>query len=360
MKPIALHIIDTLGRGGAEKLLVNVVNELGDSFDNIVLYFSAPHDLRSEIKNAKVICLDIPFSISNLSKIAKEISKVISNDNVSIIHSHSYWTNIAVRLARTKKTTFIQSYHNAIYDTMWKKPIIKILAFIDKITYRKNIKLIAVSDYVKQILEKKLKYKNISVLKNFIEDPDLIHTERLNYKLGSTLKVISIGNIKREKNYEMIIESFDKFLKNSNIQFDVYGGGNNLNKFIKDVEDKEIEGLRFLGPTSNVYQEMIKYDLFCMASFSEAFGLSILEAMKAKLPMLLSDIPAFKEIAEDSAIYFKSNNIEDFSNKITDITEGKISINFDKSLYSDILRQYSKEIYINKLSSLYLELINEN
>lgn len=349
-----LHIIDTLGRGGAEKLLVNVVNELGDSFDNIVLYFSASHDLRSEIKNAKVICLDIPFSISNLSKIAKEISKIISNNNVSIIHSHSYWTNIAVRLARTKKTTFIQSYHNAVYDTMWNRLSIKLLALIDKITYRKTIKLIAVSDYVKGVLEKKLNFKNITVLKNYIEDPDFLQKEPKNYIPGNLLRVISVGNTKSEKNHQLVIEAFDKSLRNSNIQFDIFGGGNNLEKFRQQVKEKGIKNLRFMGPTSSVYSEMVKYDLFCMTSFSEACPLSPLEAMKAKLPMLLSDIPAFKEIAGNAANYFQSRNVDDFTKAMQAIIEGRIKIDVCDTLYGEILKQYSKPDYIKRLTAIYL------
>lgn len=358
MKPKVLHIIDTLGRGGAEKLLVNVVNELEDDFDNIVLYFSASHDLRNEIKKAKVICLDIPFSIENMLRIVREINKVISKHNVSIIHSHSYWTNIAVRLASTKKTTVIQSYHNAVYDTMWSKPTIKLLALIDKITYRKEIKLIAVSDYVKSILEKKLNYKNIAVLKNFIDDPDFLQKELPSYIPRNLLKVISVGNTKKEKNYQLVIEAFDKSLRKSHIQFDIYGGGNDLERFRQEVKDKKIKNLRFMGPTSSVYTEMIKYDLFCMTSFSEACPLSPLEAMKAKLPMLLSDIPAFKEIAGNAANYFQSRNVDNFIKTMESIVEGKLKIDVNDTLYGKILKQHSKPNYKKHLTTLYLN--NEN
>lgn len=354
MKQTILHIIDTLGRGGAEKLLVNVANELEDDFDNIVLYFSEPHDLRNEIKKAKVICLNIPFSTANLLKIATEINKVISKHNVSIIHSHSYWTNIAVRLARTKNTTVIQSYHNAVYDTMWSRSTIKLLALIDKITYRKEIKLIAVSDYVKSILEEKLNYKNITALKNFIDDPDFLQKAPTSYIPGNLLKVISVGNTKREKNYQLVIEAFDKSLRNSHIQFDIYGGGNDLEKFRQEVKNKGIKNLRFMGPTSSVYTEMIKYDLFCMTSFSEACPLSPLEAMKAKLPMLLSDIPAFKEIASNAANYFQSRNVDDFIKAMEYIVEGKIKIDVNGTLYGEILKQYSKLNYIKRLSAIYI------
>lgn len=357
MKPVVLHIIDTLGRGGAEKLLVNVVNALDKDFDNIVLYFSSPHDLQSEIKNAKVICLDIPFSIDKLLKIANKIKKVVSQYNVSIIHSHSYWTNMAVRFARTKNVKKVQSYHNAVYDTMWEKRTIKLLALFDKITYSGNIKLIAVSDYVKSILERKLNYKNVTVLKNFIDDPDFLQKEKEVYVPGNTLKVISIGNIKKEKNYGLVIKAFDKELKHRNVQYDVFGGGKDLEKFRNEVNEKGISNLRFMGSTSTVYSEIIKYDLFCMTSFSEACPLTPLEAMKAKLPMLLSDIPAFREIAQDSAIYFLSNNLSDFIAVLNRIITGEIKLKHDFEKSKEILDKYSKLRYMAKLIEIYTSLL---
>lgn len=360
MKPVVLHIIDTLGRGGAEKLLVNVVNALDNDFDNIVLYFSAPNDLESELKNAKVICLDIPFSISKLFKIAGEIKKVAEQNNVSIIHSHSYWTNLAVRLAHIQKAKIFQSYHNAVYDTMWNKPTIKLLALFDKITYRKKIKLIAVSDYVKNILKRKLNFRNITVLKNFIDDPCFLQKESMPYIPGTTLKVISVGNIKSEKNYGLVIKAFEAGLKNRNIQYDVFGGGKELEKYRNQLKEKEIDNLRFMGTTSSVYSEIIKYDLFCMTSFSEACPLSPLEAMKAKLPILLSDIPAFKEIAENSVMYFQSGKANDFLNKLIGIFEGSIQLDVNENLYNDILIKYSKEKYIKKISNIYLQKVDEN
>lgn len=353
MKTTVLHIIDALNRGGAEKLLVNVVNALDTDFENIVLYFSSPHDLRSEIKTAKIICLDIPFSVSKLPKIVSGIRKVIEQNNVSIVHSHSYWTNIAVRFVRTKKLTVIQSYHSAVYDTMWKSNIVKLLALIDKVTYRKSIKLIAVSDYVKSILERKLKYKNVKVLRNFVENPGIFNKECENYTLGEKLKIISVGNIKKEKNHDLVVEAFYRDLKDKNVKFDIFGTGTELEKYRNDLKEKGITNLQFKGQTSTVYEEMSKYNLFCMTSFSEACPLTPLEAMKVKLPMLLSDIPGFKEIAGENAVYFQSNNSDDLSDKINNIINGKIKLEVNTYLSDKILSQYSKVVYMNKLKDLY-------
>ncbi|WP_025761791.1 glycosyltransferase family 4 protein [Dyadobacter tibetensis] len=52
--------------------------------------------------------------------------------------------------------------------------------------------------------------------------------------------------------------------------------------------------------------------LFVYPSLYEGFGLPILEAFKANCPILLSDTPCFKEIAEDAVAYFDPYSLEDF------------------------------------------------
>jgi len=56
-----------------------------------------------------------------------------------------------------------------------------------------------------------------------------------------------------------------------------------------------------------------------MPSLFEGFSLSVLEAMAMRMPLLLSDIPSFREQCEDCAIYFDLNNNEDFILKLNDL-----------------------------------------
>lgn len=57
--------------------------------------------------------------------------------------------------------------------------------------------------------------------------------------------------------------------------------------------------------------------LFVYPSLYEGFGLPILEAFKAKCPILLSDTECFKEVAQDAAVYFKATDLDDLTSKLS-------------------------------------------
>ena len=60
--------------------------------------------------------------------------------------------------------------------------------------------------------------------------------------------------------------------------------------------------------------------LFVFPSSYEGFGIPILEAMAAGCPMVLSDIPVFREITQDKGVYFPHDDVEAMAAAIDDGT----------------------------------------
>jgi glycosyltransferase involved in cell wall biosynthesis len=77
--------------------------------------------------------------------------------------------------------------------------------------------------------------------------------------------------------------------------------------------------LIWLTGISDEYLDLIYKSSSCLiaASINEGFGLSLVEAAKHKMPIIVRDIPVFKEIAGSSAYYFKGESGVDLANAIS-------------------------------------------
>lgn len=76
--------------------------------------------------------------------------------------------------------------------------------------------------------------------------------------------------------------------------------------------------LFWLEGISDEYLEKIYTATTCLiaASEGEGFGLPLIEAAQYSLPMIVRDLPVFREIALDHAFYFRGMNASDLSTAI--------------------------------------------
>jgi glycosyltransferase involved in cell wall biosynthesis len=65
-------------------------------------------------------------------------------------------------------------------------------------------------------------------------------------------------------------------------------------------------------------------------SIDEGFGIPLIEAMRAHIPVICSDIKIFKEIGDDSVVYFKKQDYNDLYNKLKLICK-------DKTIVDDLI-----------------------
>jgi glycosyltransferase involved in cell wall biosynthesis len=79
------------------------------------------------------------------------------------------------------------------------------------------------------------------------------------------------------------------------------------------------------GVSDQKYAELLsKNACLVSASKDEGFGLPVVEAMNLGVPVVLSDTPAFREVAGDAALFFQTTNPKDLANKITGLDDPKL------------------------------------
>lgn len=130
---------------------------------------------------------------------------------------------------------------------------------------------------------------------------------------------VAIGNARARKNLSALIkarlQANDKF---QDCELMIIG---KMDKNMEKLVATAGPGIRFTG----FVDELEKYRLLAGAqalifpSLYEGFGIPILEAQISKIPVLCSDIPAFREVAADSVLFFDGRNPSDINDKINQL-----------------------------------------
>ncbi len=138
--------------------------------------------------------------------------------------------------------------------------------------------------------------------------------------MGERVTILVVSTIEPRKKQDQIFHAVE-LLWHQGIDMNLVLVGKQgwkMDKLAKEIENSQEYGKRlfWLRGISDEYLEKVyeKASVLVMASLAEGFGLSIVEGAKYKKPLILRDIPVFKEIAGENAFYFygiKPENLAD-------------------------------------------------
>ena len=142
--------------------------------------------------------------------------------------------------------------------------------------------------------------------------------------LGASKKFLAVGRFSPlHKGFDILIQAFALFA-NSNKEWtlDIVGEGEEEEAFRNLINKVHMEGRISIHPfTSNIQQYYSEAQVYVLSSRWEGMPLVLMEAMSHGLPVVSSDLPVYKEIMSDFAIYFKNGDINDLSRALKDATE---------------------------------------
>lgn len=344
-----LHIIDTLGVGGAEKVLVGTINSLPE-FTHHVIYLTGKDTLAADLPaHCKVTCLDFRSKL-DIPRCIVAIRRYIKNNNIEVVHSHLVMSTLISRLATPRKIRQFNSIHNLLSHRCFT-PEKKFPRFVERFFHKKHQHIIAVSESVKQDYDNTIGIKGkVTVLPNFVE-PQFFAKDFKRMNFNGTFRMVAVGSMKWQKNYAYLVEAFKQLPKN--IHLDIYGDGPLRNEIEAAIKEHKLN-IRLCGLQSNVHERLREYDLFVMSSHIEGHPVALLEAMASGMPAIVSDIPVLREATRDNAMYFDLDNIGDFINKITAIAAHQVDLDTYARVNFDMVRQIAgKKQYMQSLHDLY-------
>jgi glycosyltransferase involved in cell wall biosynthesis len=324
----------TLQVGGAERMLVDIVNKLDTNLYDITLllnvnYGAFKNELRKDI-HFKYLYEDLEYPIvSKHFPLVSKISKFLKNK----IYLHSPWLVEKIVLENKEFDTticFIQDLANSVYKIKSKKKIIWIHSVLSQMMiqapyvkkhfsyFEKYDHIIAISDAVKTDIE-----SNFPVLQNKIkvllnplnkEKITLKSNEKIPEEYGeiaNKLMLVSVGRIAPEKGFLRLVE-LKKALEESNIECEIFIVGSPENKaYINEITKKSNElgiKLNLLGHRENPYPYIKNADIMVHPAIHEGYGLVLAESLLLGTPVIATNIEVFREFANQEIHYVANDN----------------------------------------------------
>lgn len=349
-----LYILTKSDLGGVSKYLLEIVNHLPS---DIIPYFimSEPGYFSDELKklglNDNVYFVNMTNSILDLKTHINSNLKtlnIIEKIKPDLIHCNSTTGGIVGRIcgAITRIPVIFTAHGWAFTDgiSKSKRNFYKLLETFLAIFTKK---IICVSEYDKQLALKVMPFfKNkLVTIHNGISDID----EEYKKKEFSTdkLKCVMISRFCPQKDPYTLIKAISELNNEGlNIQLDLYGYGEELQKVLDLIKDCHCSNIQYMGEISDVTPILKNYDVYALISNWEGLPIGIIEALRAGLPIIVSDVGGCSELIKNNGYLIERKNVEDLKTKLNYLYS---SLNVLPQLSSNSQLLYEKEYTADKM-----------
>lgn len=371
MKKIkVLQIIKSLGRGGAEMLLAELLPlHNRDRFEFHYVYFLPWKDqmVPALLENkAEVHC----FKASNNFKILAQYRHVISyvkEHDIDIIHAHLPWAGFLTRIVHFKTgIPVLYTEHNK------QERYHKITYWLNKLSFNYQSAVIAVSDDVASSIYDNLK-PNISVevivngvnTNKFQRNEQLGLSVRKKYNIPEDATVVgTIAVFRFQKRLKEWLQVFSKAAEvNNSLYGVVVGDGPLKNELLEERQRLKLEDKIIMpGLQTNTVDWFSAIDIFMMTSIFEGLPIALLEAMSCSCAIASTNAGGVKEVVRSGkdGTLVEVAECTSLPTVLSELIADEAKIKkMGENARRRVQERFSLEKMVEKLEECYLRILNK-
>lgn len=341
-----LFLIHDLGQGGAEKVLVNLVNNMDkNKFDITVM------SLFSGGVNEQFLSKEIKY-IARYKHMIRGNSKLMKLFSPVFLHKHlikekydieiSYLEGPCARIIsgcknpKTKLVSWIHVEQHTIENL--SKSFRNI--YEAQRCYSKFDNVVCVSNFVKDDFVSILNYKKrCEVLYNTVESDKIqyLGKQPINVEFEkNSFNIVAVGSLKKSKGYHRLLSIMRKLTINGfNAKLYILGKGPLREELEKYIEKNGLSNVVYLlGYDLNPYRYVAKADLFVCASYTEGFSTAATESLIVGTPVCTVNVSGMKEMLGENNEYGLVTDNDENS-----LYDGISSLIIDRNLWNYYKKQ---------------------
>lgn len=375
-----VHIIPTLKKGGAERLCMDICSEFQKRDVAEVMLLVLHNKLEyivADTVQPSIIPSTVELSVwrKNVLNVAG-LEEAIFSFRPDIIHSHLFEAEIVSRSINYPKAKWFSHCH----DNMWQleKPNTatlfskrKFTAYYERLyllnRYRKNggNRFIAISKdtqaYFNLVLPSDL--RNVTLLHNAVNTSKFTRPAGYTPKRIADLELVTAGSLVAKKNQVFLLQVVKRLTKkNYKVHLHLLGDGPDRTMLEQKASSLRInDSVTFHGNVPNVEEFLWNSDIYVHAATYEPFGLVLVEAMAAGLPVVSLDGRGNRDIIQDqkNGYILSEPDVVDFANKVALLFHDKFKYEQIKQAAIETAKQFDIVNYTDKLLALYQKALKE-
>ncbi len=253
------------------------------------------------------------------------LESLLQKEDIDIIHGHYLFPAGAAAVEVGNEhgiKTYVTAHGSDMFEVYKKQPLMRSTI---KNVLKKADCVLAVSNALKHEIiatgvtgisqKTKLSWNSVDVAKFSAEENNSFKNEN---NLLDKPVVMFVGNLIKRKNVESLIEA--KKIANSDYYLVIVGDGPLFKKLNKKVEDENIRDVIFTGSRNDVENIIPSCDVLILPSFSESFGLVLVEALACGKPVIGSNVGGITEIINDDVgLLVNPNKISSIARAIDNV-----------------------------------------
>lgn len=320
------------------------------------------------------ICREISFKKDLLS--CYNIYKYAKKNKPDLIYLHSSKAGVLGRIVGAiLRIPCIYNPHGWAFNMDTNKRKKRMYILIEKIFSKLTYKIIAISDYEKEIA---IKYNvsdenKITVINNGV-DIERYYGSKEKYNLKEVKKEIGIpeesfvvGMVARltvGKGPDTFLSIAKKLLdRYDDVYFVMVGDGEEYSNVIKLIKELNLEDrVRITGWVNDSYKFISIFDIALLTTRWEGFGLALTEYMVSKKPVIASNVGAVPNVIRNNkdGVLVEVDDVNGFYDAIVELRENTETSNYliDNG-YERVINKFDVKILVKQHEELFDKIINE-
>ncbi|MCQ2312234.1 MAG: glycosyltransferase family 4 protein [Paludibacteraceae bacterium] len=354
------YFLGALNQGGTESLILDICTRCKSLPYQMVCIYRKEGNLSNLFHASGAPLMYLP-KISVLMQYIYTLRKALIKEKVDIIHAQTPSSALLCIFAKIGlNIKLVSTMHGFTFRNA--NPIYR------DIIFRNSDRVLFVSEYEKAYYGGRIRIKSqdtkFQVIYNGINFDKINQSKQnIEFSLNIRPKLVMVGNFNTVRSHLVVVKSIAKLKEKGIANFDFYFVGKRTQDLeylyddcVQFCEKNDLDNVHFLGARDDVPSILKSSDGFVYSSASDTFGIAVVEAMAAGLPVIVNDWVVMKEITKNGqwATLYESENVVDCTRKIEDLLNNlEVRKAEAKEIARQVREEYSIERHIERLDNIY-------